>query len=157
MDKTYNSIEAFARDFPRFSRELNNRLVVEYHRLNHKEGRRLLQAEIPTVTGELKASLRDSGAGSDKVWSGYKHPDQLKKPGGTRIISRHRAFHALDFGRRKSSPYERGRQKGMVRTLGSESAPRGFTTPASEKLLSKGRQARLRIRAFRSAWKRAQR
>lgn len=149
MVKNYASLDHFAADFRRFARELTEGLVVEYHKENHREGRRLLQKELDdvSVTGELAGSLRDSSS------RGAKRPEELTKPGTTAVVSLDQAFHALDFGRRRSKPYRRGARKGSTRTLGLESKPRGFTTPAVEKLTSTFRQAKLRRKAFRKAWR----
>jgi hypothetical protein len=165
--KNYKSLEHFAEGFPDFAETYATQVLVELHKANHREGKRLLEQKInaASVTGDLANSIRDadSSAGQASFLKEFgashsivKHPDSLTEPGVTAVISLDGGFHGIDAPRSTiSKPYERGKRKGSRRRLGTDRAPRGFTTPAQQELLASSRQERLLEQAAKKAWQKA--
>lgn len=143
--KTYRTPAQFATQFRRDINRLSGALVASYHEQNHREARKLLEAETPTATGELRDSYVDLVEGSRASPSTIRN----SKAGIVSAIGSSAAhFHAVDWGRR---PYKGKRSSSTSRLGGSTEAPRGMTKPASEKLQATGRQNRLRLNAIRFA------
>lgn len=143
--KTYRTPAQFAREFRRDVNRMAKALAASYHEQNHREAKRLLIAETPVATGELRESYVDLVEGRSASPSTIRS----SKAGIVSSIGNNAAhFHAVDWGRRR---FKGKRSRSTSRQGGSDQAPRGMTKPASEKLQAGARQIKLRARAIRHA------